>query len=189
MLAKHSKYSEAGVFGAILHWQMLILFFTSAISNIGLPMLSNLRAGAEFDKVPEVPSHQLRADNSSCHRRSSGGGRMRAADHAHVLPGSEHGATGLVLISFAAVLSAINTPVGHALWSLDATISAVLLALLRGGALVLAAYALADKGATGLAGAYVIMGVIQTAATVPFMMWLLRRRLTSVAAREEVAVA
>ena len=98
-------------------------------------------------------------------------------------------AAGLVLISFASVLTAINTPVGHVLWSLDATTSAVLLALVRGGALVLAAYAFADKGATGLAGAYVIMGVVQTIANIPFLVWLLRRKLTPVAAREEVAVA
>ena len=65
----------------------------------------------------------------------------------------------------------------------------MLLALLKGGALVLAAYALADRGATGLAGAYVIMGVIQTIANVPFLMWLLRRKLAPAAAREEVAVA
>src|SRR6266403_854960 len=91
-------------------------------------------------------------------------------------PAFEHGATALVLISFAAVLSAIALPIGHVIWSLDATISAVLLALLRGGVLVIASYALAQGGATGLAGAHVIMGVIQTAA-VPFTFWILRRRL------------
>ncbi len=103
-------------------------------------------------------------------------------------PAFEHGATALALISLAAVLSAINIPVGHAIWSLDATMSAVLLALLRGGVLVAAAYALARGGATGLAGAYVIMGVIQTVATVPFMIWLLRRRFTPATSPDEVAL-
>ena len=103
-------------------------------------------------------------------------------------PAFEHGASALVLISLASVLSAMNLPVGHALWSLDATVSAVLLALLRGGVLVLGAYALAGRGATGLAEAYVIMAVIQTAATVPFMIWILHRRFVQTASPNEVAL-
>ena len=104
-------------------------------------------------------------------------------------PAFEHGATALALISAAAVLSAINLPVGAAIWSLDATVPAVLLSLLRGSVLVLASYALAGDGANGLAMAYVIMGVAQTAATVPFMIWFLRRKLVPASASEEVALA
>lgn len=189
LLANHSGYAEAGVFGAIVHWQMFILFFTNAIGNIGLPMLSNLRAernSARYRKCLAINFVLTTAP-------AIGIAVVVAAFSRPIMgmygPAFEHGAAGLVLISFASVLTAINTPVGHVLWSLDATTSAVLLALLRGGVLVLAAYALADKGATGLAGAYVIMGVVQTAATVPFMVWLLRRKLTPVTAREEAAVA
>ena len=97
--------------------------------------------------------------------------------------------TALALISFAAVLSAINTPVGHALWSLDLTTAAVLIALLRGGVLLTAAYLLAGYGAAGLAGAYVIMGVIQTVVTVPVMMWLLRRKIAPAECAAESALA
>ena len=189
LLANHSGFSEAGVFGAIVHWQMFILFFTNAISNIGLPMLSNLRAernSARYRKCLAVNFMLTTAPAVII-------GVVVAVFARPIMhmygPGFEHGAAGLVLISFASVLTAINTPVGHVLWSLDATTSAVLLALVRGGALVLAAYAFADKGATGLAGAYVIMGVVQTIANIPFLVWLLRRKLTPVAAREEVAVA
>jgi len=65
----------------------------------------------------------------------------------------------------------------------------VLLAVLNGATLVLASYALASKGAAGLAGAYVIMGVIQTAVNIPFMAWLLRRKFAPAASEEEVAIA
>ena len=45
-----------------------------------------------------------------------------------------------------------NTSVGHAIWSLDATVSGVLLALMRGVLLVGLAYWLSSYGAVGLAG-------------------------------------
>jgi O-antigen/teichoic acid export membrane protein len=75
-----------------------------------------------------------------------------------------------------ALLMALNVAVGQAIWSLDAARAGMLFALLRGAALVAAAYALAGRGADGLAGAYVIMGLVQTAAQAPFMWWLLARQ-------------
>jgi hypothetical protein len=54
---------------------------------------------------------------------------------------------------------------------------------------VLASSVLAGHGATGLAGAYVIMGVVQTAVNVPFMGWLLRREFTVTTAPETCAIA
>jgi O-antigen/teichoic acid export membrane protein len=189
LLANKSGYSEAGVFNAVVHWQMFILFFSSAISNIGLPVLSNVRAERDAAKyrtclavnflLTSAPAVAIAVPVAVCSRfivRLYG-------------PAFEHGAAALALISVAAVLSALNIPVGHALWSLDATAPAVLLALLRGAALVLASCALAGRGATGLAAAYVVMGVIQTAATIPFMIWLLRRGCAPAPVPEEVAAA
>jgi len=104
-------------------------------------------------------------------------------------PAFAHGAAALALISLAAVFSAVTLPIGHVIWSLDATTSAVLLALLRSSTLVIASYALARAGATGLTGAYVIMGIVQTAAAVPFALWILRRRLVPTSSLEETAMA
>jgi O-antigen/teichoic acid export membrane protein len=189
LLARRSGYAEAGIFNAISNWQMFILFFSSAISSIGLPMLSNIRAeqnpakykrclGTNFLLIP-APAIAVAVPVMIC---------------SHFIlrlygPAFEHGASALMLIALAAVLTAINIPVGHALWSLDATTSATLLALLNGGTLVLAAYALAGNGAIGLAGAYVIMGAIQTAVNVPFMIWLLHQRFAASPSQEEVALA
>jgi O-antigen/teichoic acid export membrane protein len=177
LLASRNGYAEVGIFNAVFHWQMLIVFFSTAMSNIGLPMLSNIRAERDPAKykrclaisflltsVPAIAIAVPVAIFSPLIVRLYG-------------PAFEHGATALALISFAAVLSAINIPVGQAIWSLDAIVPAVLLALLRGGVLVAASYALAAKGASGIAAAYVIMGLIQTAATVPFMIFILRRKL------------
>lgn len=189
LLANKSGYSEAGVFNATFHWLLLITFFSNAISNIGLPMLSNLRAERDPAKykrclalnflLTSAPAITMAVPVAICAPFI-----MRLYG-----PAFEHGATALVLISFAAALTAINIPVGHVIWSLDATISAVLLSLFRGGVLVIASYALAQAGATGLAGAHVIMGVVQTAATVPFMAWILRRKLAPAASPKEIALA
>lgn len=189
LLANRSGYSEVGVFNAVFHWQLVIMFFSNAISNIGLPMLSNLRAERDPEKykkclamnlfLTSAPAITIAVPVAIC-----AGFIMRLYG-----PAFEHGQTALALISLAAVLSAVTLPIGNVIWSLDATISAVLLALVRSGTLVIASYALARGGATGLAGAYVIMGVIQTAAIVPFTFWILRRKLAPAASLEEVALA
>jgi O-antigen/teichoic acid export membrane protein len=189
LLANRGGYAEAGVFGAVLHWQMFILFFTSAMANIGLPMLVNVRAERDLEKYKKCLTINFLLASAPAIALA-----VPVALYSRFImrmygPAFEQGRTAMVLISVDAVLSAVNTPVGHVIWSLDATISAVLLAVLRGSALVLATYALAGKGATGLAGAYVIMGVIQTVATVPFMIRLIRRRLAPAAASEPVALA
>jgi O-antigen/teichoic acid export membrane protein len=177
LLANKSGYSEAGVFAAILNWQAVILFFSGAVSGIGLPMLSNISAERDAAKykrclainfvLTTAPAIAIAVPVAVC-------SRFIVSLYG---PSFEHGSTAMALISIAAVLSAINIPVGHAIWSLDATVSAVLFALLRGGVLVLASYVFAQQGATGIAVAYVIMGVVQTLASIPLMIWLLRRTL------------
>jgi O-antigen/teichoic acid export membrane protein len=176
LLARTSGYAESGVFNAVFHWQMFILFFSNAVSRIGLPMLSNVRAENNGEKygrflgvnfvLTTLPALAIAVPVAL------------AAPWILKLygPAYAHGTTALVLISFASVLSAFNIPVGHAIWSLDANVPAVLLAVLNGVTLVLSAYALAGRGAAGLAGAYVIMGLVQTAVNIPFVFWLLRRR-------------
>jgi O-antigen/teichoic acid export membrane protein len=188
LLARRSGYAEAGIFNAISNWQMFILFFSSAISSIGLPMLSNIRAEQNPAKyksclrtnflVIPAPAIAVAVPVMIC---------------SHFIlrlygPAFQHGARALMLMALAAVLTAVNIPVGHALWSLNATTSAMLLALLNGAVLVLGAYALTGHGAVGLAGAYVIMGLIQTAVNVPLMIWLLRRRFALNPCAEEMAL-
>jgi O-antigen/teichoic acid export membrane protein len=176
LLARASGYSEAGVFNAVFQWSMFIGFFSSAVSNTALPMLSSIRAERDVTKykrclainflMAAVPAIVMAVPVAM-------GARFIVALYG---PAFEHGAAALVLISIASVISASNTTVGYAIWSLDATTSGVLLALLRGCTLVLASYALAGKGAVGQAGAHVIMGGVQTIVQIPFMIWLLRSK-------------
>jgi O-antigen/teichoic acid export membrane protein len=189
LLAKTSGYSEAGVFGAAFHWQMFITFFSSAVSRIGLPMLSNVRAEQDAAKYKRCLAINFLLTAAPAIAIAT---PVALAAHFIVSlygPSFQGGAAALALISLAAVFNAINIPVGHAIWSLDATTSGVLLALLNGAVLAGSAYALSGKGAAGLAGAYVIMGAVQTAVNIPFMIWLLRQRLNSPLPAPEAAVA
>ena len=187
LLATHSGYAEAGVFNAVLHWQLFIQFFSTAASNIGLPMLSNIRAEGDLAKYKRCLSVTFLLTSAPAIAIA-----IPVAVFAPWIlrmygPEFVHGSTALVLIAASSVLSASNLPVGNAIWSLDAVRSAVALALLRGGSLVAAAYFLAANAATGLAEAYLIMTIVQTAVSIPFMLWLLRN--TQVQHRAEVAIA
>jgi len=189
LLAKRSGYSEAGIFNAMVHWQLFILFFSNAVSRMGLPILSNLRAEQDATKYKRYLAVNFVLTSAPAVVI----GILVALFSPLIIklygPSFQHGASALSLMSLAAILSAMNIPVGHAIWSLEATTAAALLALLNGASLVLASSVLAGHGATGLAGAYVIMGVVQTAVNVPFMGWLLRREFTVTTAPETCAIA
>ncbi len=187
LLARRSGYAEAGVFNAVYNWQMFVTFLSMAVSSIGLPMLSNVRGEGNPRKYKQclktnfvlisIPAIVVAIPVMLLSK--------------HILrmygPSFTHGAPALLLIAVSAVLTAINLPVGHAIWSLDATVAAMLLSLLSGAALVLGAYMLTPYGAVGLAAAYVFMGLVQTSANAPFTFWLLRKRLTRVYRTEGVA--
>ena len=187
LLATRSGFAEAGVFNAVLHWQLFILFFSTAVSNIGLPMLSNIRAEGDPSKYKRCLALTFLLTSAPAVAIAIPVAigapwilRMYGAEFVR-------GSTALVFISAASVLTSLNIPVGHAIWSLDAIRSAVAIALLRGGVLVTAAYFLAGRAATGLAEAYLIMAIIQTAVSIPFTLWLVRTAI--VPAQAEVALA
>jgi O-antigen/teichoic acid export membrane protein len=189
VLATKSGYDEAGVFAAVFQWSMLIQFFSSAVSNMGLPMLANCRAERDPAKY-----RRYLAINFAMTSAPAVAIALPVALFAPWImriygPGYQGGATALVLISAATVIQCMGISIGHAIWSLDATRVAVLLALLRGGVLVAATYAFADYGATGLAGAHLVMGIAQTVGTIPFVIWLLRSRFNEGERREEPAGA
>ena len=96
------------------------------------------------------------------------------------------GVSTLRLLCVSTVISAANISVGQAIWSLGAATPGMLLALLRSVALVCAAIFLAAHGAAGLAGAYVFMGVVQTAVQAPFILSLMKRQAAAWAAPQTI---
>ena len=189
LLVHKSGYAEAGVFNAIFNWQLVILFFSHAVSSVGLPLLSNVRAERDAPKYRRCLALTFVLISTPAVVIGIPVAILSPFIVMLYGPPFQHGAFALSLMSLAAVLSAMNITVGHALWSLEATTAAVLLALLNGVSLVLGSWVLAGNGAAGLAGAYVIMGVIQTMVNVPFMAWLLRREFAGARSAEERAIA
>lgn len=175
LLVARSSYVENGVFSAARNWQNVVLFFTSAVANLGLPMLSSVLADRDYAKY----RHRLAVNFAL----TSGLALAVALPVVVLAPwimglyGPEFEGRGAVLawMCAASVLMAVNIAVGHAIWSLGAARSGMALALLRGAALVGFSYLFVERGAVGLALAWTAMGAVQTATQVPFMVWLLRR--------------
>lgn len=177
LLVKRSGFAESGLASAALQWQFVILFFASAVGNLGLPMLANLAGDRDAKRYTRLLSWI--------------GGITTASAAATALPialaspyimraygeAFHKGAVTLVLICVATVLSAANICVGHAIWSLGAASWGMVLSFLRGGVLVAASYLLIPMhGAAGLALSYVVMGLVQTVVQVFFILWLIRQR-------------
>jgi O-antigen/teichoic acid export membrane protein len=179
LLARTKGYSEAGIYNAIMQCQVLILFITTATSNISLPTLSNvlsegdertykrcLRANFLVTTVPAVIVAILVAIFSRFIMGLYG-------------PAFQVASNAVILICISAIFLAISTPMNLAMWSLEAAVPAIALSLVRGGVLVIAAYALVGKGAEGLVWANVIMAVLQAAIGLPWLAVLIRRRFHS----------
>ena len=179
LLARTKGYSEAGIYNAIMQCQVLILFITTATSNISLPTLSNvlsegdgrtykrcLRANFLVTSVPAVIVAILVAVFSRFIMGLYG-------------PAFQVASNAVILICISAIFLAISTPMNLAMWSLDAAVPAIALSVVRGGVLVIAAYALVGKGAEGLVWANVIMAVLQAAVGLPWLAVLIRRRFRS----------
>jgi O-antigen/teichoic acid export membrane protein len=175
MLARSSGYAEVGLFNAAFQWQMVMMFLSTAVSNLGLPMLSAAlpeRAIAKYKRLLGLNFALTVGLTLVVAMPTALGAGWIMSFYGHQFLG---GATVLRLVCLATVLSAMNITVGQAIWSLDAAVSGMVLGVLRGLALLTGSYYLAGKGATGLAGAYVFMGVVQTIVQAPFMFWLLVR--------------
>jgi O-antigen/teichoic acid export membrane protein len=176
LLAKRAGFVENGLSTAAFQWKFVILFFSSAIGSLGLPMLSNLAGKRDARGYRRLLYWGAFLTTASAIALAMP--IALASPHIMRAYGAAFGkaAVTLVLVCVATVLSAANICVGQAIWSLGAASWGMALAFLRGGVLVAATYALVAHGAAGLASAYVVTGVVQTAVQVFFIGWLLRQK-------------
>jgi O-antigen/teichoic acid export membrane protein len=176
LLARASGYAQLGVFSAAFQWNTVILFFSGALGNLCLPLLSSVTTERNMAKYVRVLLANFVLTTGSALVLATP--VAIGAPFVMSLYGKSfaHADKILLLVCLAAVLTAANTSVGYAIWSLDATVSGVLLALMRGALLVAAAYYWRSHGALGLAGSYAFMASAQTLICCGFMWWLLRRR-------------
>jgi O-antigen/teichoic acid export membrane protein len=175
-LSRTAGLSEVGVFQVANQWQMIILFFANALSALGVPILSNLAAAKDHVSYwKSVKVNTLMIVGSSLALAIP---VCLASGWITKLYG--HGFAGarpvLIVMALSAVISAANIPVGHIIWSLTLVRSGVLLALLRGLALLSFSQAFVRYGALGLALAYLSAGILQSVVTAFVIPRLLRQR-------------
>jgi O-antigen/teichoic acid export membrane protein len=175
-VARTSGFAEVGIFNAAMQWQSAILFLTSAVSAIGLPMLSGVVAERNLPRFKRVMGLSFALTTGSALLAAipiclAAPWIMRAYGH-----GFAAGSKVLIVVAASTVLTAMSITVGHAIWSLNAPVAGVVFALLRGCLLVSSAFALAKFGALGLAEANLITMVIQTVAVIPYMGHLIRKQ-------------
>jgi O-antigen/teichoic acid export membrane protein len=176
MLGTTAGYAQLGIFSAALQWQAFVMFFSNAVANLGLPTLSAVlpeRSIARYKRILKVNFLLTTALAVIIAVPVGLAAPWIMSLYGH---GFVSGASTLRLICISAVISAANISVGQAIWSLGAAVPGMLLALIRGVALVVAAGLLSPRGAVGLAGAYVLMGVVQTAVQAPFLRALMRKQ-------------
>jgi O-antigen/teichoic acid export membrane protein len=177
LLVRRAGFSQLGVFTAAMQWQSLVLFFTNAVSGLGLPILTSI--------VPERAYHRYRRTLATLFVITTIPAIVMAVPIAlsatWVIPlvygkAFQGGGPVLGLVCVCAVFTAANTAVGHAIYSLNAAVAGMVLALLRGCLLSTSAYYLVDQGAVGLAKAYVLTTVILALVQAPYMWHLLGRQ-------------
>jgi len=176
LLARTSGYSEAGIFNAVMQCQVLVLFITTATSNISLPILSNVLSGGDGRKYKSCLAANFLATSVPAIFVA-----VPIAIYSRFIMGLygpvfQKASDAVVLISISAVFLAISAPMNQAMWSLEAVVPAVVLSLVRGGVLVIAGYALVGRGAEGLVWAHVIMATVQAVIGLPWLAVLVRSR-------------
>jgi O-antigen/teichoic acid export membrane protein len=176
LLAKSAGFVESGLSTAAFQWQFVILFFSSALGSLGLPMLSNLAGERDARGYRRLLYWSALVTTVSAIALAV----PIALASSHIMRSYGvafgKGAGTLVLVCVASVLSAANISVGQAIWSLGAASWGMALAALRGGVLVAASYPLVAHGAAGLAEAYVVSAIVQTTVQAFFISWLLRQK-------------
>jgi O-antigen/teichoic acid export membrane protein len=178
-LAVKAGYSQSGIFQAAFQWQVIILFFSSAISRLGIPVLASIVGEQNAPKYRRFLRLNFVAIVGCAVTLAIV--VIAAAPLILKLYGAAFATARvtLILIGISAAFSAVNVPPGQVIWSLGATRAGVIFAFLPAAYLVIGAYCLAQFGAVGLAWAYVLTNCLHTAVTIPFMYWLIRNRTRS----------
>jgi O-antigen/teichoic acid export membrane protein len=177
MVAKKSGFGEIGVFNAANQWQIVILFLSNAVANLGIPMLANALPDKNMTKYTKI----LRINLLLAFGLAVVVAAPVALASKYIMaaygPGFQTHANVLMIIVLVSLISTINVSIGQVLWSLEATTLAMVLSLLRAFLLLGATFQFAASGVMGLAIAYLTMNVLQLLIGAPLVVVLLRRQV------------
>jgi O-antigen/teichoic acid export membrane protein len=167
--------AELAIFGAASRWFNLALRLPGLLSQVTLPVLSNLWGEgrmAQYRKVLVVNSVLLTAAALVV------AGPIAAASPwimAAYGKGFCAGVPVLLLMCAVSVVYAGNMVVGQAIWASGASMAGMLLAAARSAIMVVSFMLLAGWGAMGIATAYLIAWVAQTGYQTPIVIASVRR--------------
>ena len=168
-------YGQMGVLNAARQWQMFILYLPSVISNMTLPMLSNLLG--EGNRRSYVKLVVLNSVALVCLA-------LLAALPVAVFSGTIMSAYGngfgagqnaLLLVCAASVLWALHIVIGQVMWSTGASAEAMFFAAFRSIILLVAGVILVKQGAAGLCLALLVTYILQTLYLVPYVKYKVNR--------------
>lgn len=155
-------YEQMGIFNAAKQWHVLILYVPSAVSNMTLPILSNLLGEGNRSQYNKMILINLLALT---------GLAFAVALPVAIFSGNIMGLYGqdfiagqnvLLLVSVYSVLWAANIVIGQILWSTGASGLAMILAAIR-AVILLGSFAfIVPQNAFGIALAYTITYFLQT---------------------------
>jgi len=175
-LAANSGMAEAGVFNAAFQWRNAVMFVTNAVSVVGLPILANAAADRDLLRYKRLLWLDFLATSAPA-VVLAGPLALAAPLILHLYGrGFSSGVGTLRLVCGFATLAALNTAIGHAIWSLGYVRCAVSVSVIRGLVLVSVAYLCRHLGALGLALAYVAVSITETVILMPVLLWLLDER-------------
>lgn len=155
-------YAQMGIFNAAKQWNVLILYLPGLLSNMTLPILTNIlgeKKKKQYNKMVVANSLMLT------------GFALLAAIPISVFSTTIMGAYGesfseggevLVLVAVYSVFWAANIVIGQVLWSIGASITAMILGAVRALILLCIFSFLVPKTAYGMALAYTTTYILQT---------------------------
>ncbi|MBN2474007.1 MAG: oligosaccharide flippase family protein [Pirellulales bacterium] len=167
-------YAEMGIFDAANQWRMAILFIPVAVGQIALPVLANLNDSEDRSKFRKVFKYNLLLNSGVATAVAVPIAILAPWIMASYGPGFEGGVMALVLLVFTSVLMSVNSAIGQVIASKGKMWAGFFLNALWASALLLFAWLLIDRGATGLALAFLMSYGFHS-----FNVFIYSRRLTT----------
>lgn len=162
-------YGQMGLYNAAKQWHILILYLPNMLSNMTLPILSNLLGENQRQQYKK-----MLVANSVLLTGAAFVAALPIAFFSKIImntygTGFFEGWPALVVIAIYSVLWASNIVVGQAMWSTGASTEAMVFAALRSFLLITSGWFLVQHGAVGLSLAFLITYALQTAYLIPYV--------------------
>lgn len=161
-------YAELGTFTAAEQWTTAITFLSAGLNTVGLPILSNTYATSNWTQFRKAVIGNLSLTLGAAILVATVVALASPWIAAVYGPTYSDMAPVLILIAFVSVLRVLGGTIGNFIASIDEMWWAVAFNLLWTVTLIIGAYLLVDRGALGLAMAYLIAYAAQATWAMAF---------------------